>query len=82
MTGLAVELHSGGQTAVDLGPRLSDQAITELLLYHERCASKIPVLNKLEDERGGDLIGKVGHAHIKVRQLLSLNDVTHVDLEL
>ena len=39
------------------------------------------VEEELEDQRRGDLIGHVGHAHVKEGQL-GLDDVTHEDLEL
>lgn len=78
---LGVELHVRGQTGPERGAGLRDQPHRELALEHQyRHPEQRPVREQTEYERGGDLVGRVGDADVKVGQL-RLHKVTDDDFE-
>ena len=69
------QLRVDCQAAVQAIAGARDQAHGELVLEHDDGrAEGRAVRQQLEGERGGDLVGDVGDAHIEVGQLL-LHDV-------
>ena len=64
------QLRIDGEAAVEAIPGARNQAHGKLVLEHDDgCAEGRAVRQQLEGERGGDLVGDVGHAHIEVGQL-------------
>ena len=76
-----VQLHVRGQARPERGARLRDEAQRKLALEHQdRHAEERPVREQAEDERRGDLVGRVGDADVEVRQL-RLDKVADDDLQ-
>ena len=81
MVHFGVQLHVGGQARPERGAGLRDEAHRELALEHQdRHAEERAVREQPKDERGGDLVGRVGDADVKVGQL-RLDKVADDDLE-
>ena len=76
-----VELHVRGEARPERGAGLRDEAQRELALEHQDCgAEERAVREEAEDERGGDLVGRVGDADVEVGQLC-FHKVADDDLE-
>ena len=78
---LRVELHVRGEARPERGAGLRDEAQCELALEHQDCgAEERAVREEAEDERGRDLVGRVGDADVEVGQLC-LHKVADDDFE-
>ena len=76
-----IQLHVRGQARPERGARLRDEAQRKLALEHQDGhAEERPVREQAEDERGGDLVGRVGDADVKVGQV-RLDKVANDDLQ-
>jgi hypothetical protein len=78
---LGVELHVRGQTRPERGTGLRDEPHRELALEHQYGhAEERSVRQEAEDERGRDLVGRVGDADVEVGEL-RLDEIADYDLE-
>lgn len=78
---LGVELHVRGQTRPERGTRLRDEPHRELALEHQYGhAEERSVGQETEDERGRDLVRRVGNADVEVGEL-RLDEIADYDLE-
>jgi hypothetical protein len=78
---LGVELYVRGQTRPERGTGLRDEPHRELALEHQYGhAEERPVGQETEDERGRDLVRRVGDADVEVGEL-RLHEIADYDLE-
>lgn len=81
MVHLRVQLHVRGQAGPEVRAGTRDEAERELALEHQdRDAAQRAVREQAEDERRGDLVGRVGDADVEVGQL-GFDEVADDDLE-